>query len=149
MRTNTLFSLALVMVAGGALAGCGEEPIPDNVSFARDILPLMQARCIRCHGGGGMLNKDPYSEPTLNVTMPEAGDFRHIETVNGLAGLGNYTGGGIVLLKIYIDPVAADPKAMPPTMAHPPLMPPAPSPPLTTREHDMLLKWAMGSPPNP
>ncbi|MDB4983447.1 MAG: hypothetical protein JWM82_4199 [Myxococcales bacterium] len=138
MRTNLLLSLALLMAAGGALAGCGEEPIPDKVSFARDILPLMEARCIRCHGGGGTLNDDPYSQPTVMVTKPESGDFRHIETVNGIAGLGNYTGAGVLLLKIYIDP-----------MKGPPLMPPLPSPPLTAREKDMLLKWAAGSPPNP
>jgi hypothetical protein len=138
MRTNTLFSLACLIVASGALVGCGEEPIPDNVSFARDIKPLMEARCIRCHGAGGTLNDDPYSQPTGMVTKPESGDFRHIETVNGISGLGNYTGAGLVLLKLYIDP-----------MKGPPLMPPPPAPPLTAREKEMLLKWAAGSPPNP
>jgi hypothetical protein len=138
MRTNAFFPLALLLVAGGALAGCGEEPVPDIVSFARDIKPLMEARCVRCHGGGGMLNDDPYSQPTSMETKPEAGDFRHIETVNGISGLGTYAGPGVGLLRIYIDPKDG-----------PPLMPPLPAPPLTAREKEMLLKWAAGNPPNP
>jgi hypothetical protein len=139
MRTNTFLSLAFLVVAGGALAGCGEEPIPVNVSYATDIKPLMEARCIRCHGGGGTLNDDPYSVPTLTFTQPQTGDFTRLETVGIIKGLGFYTGGGVGVLKIYIDP----PNGGRPTM------PPDPAPKLTSREKEMLLKWAAGNPTNP
>jgi hypothetical protein len=137
MRTNTLLSLALLTVAAGALAGCGEEPIPVNVSYAMDIKPLMEARCIRCHGAGGTLNNDPGSVPTpmggVPLTMPTNGDFTRLEAVGMIHGLMFYTkpGGGLAIFDGYLKPV----------MGKPPLMPPAPAPQLTSREHDMLYQW--------
>jgi mono/diheme cytochrome c family protein len=136
MRTNTLLSLAFLMVAGGALAGCGEEPIPASVSYERDIKPLMQARCIRCHGAGGMPNKEPglpaWFVGNIGDTPKASSDLTTFESTKRNSGL----------FKLYIDPRAANPMGTPPSPAVPYLMPPPPAPPLTTREHDMLLKWA-------
>jgi hypothetical protein len=146
MRTNALLSLSCLILAGVALAGCGEEPIPDTVSYVRDVKPLMEARCIRCHGAGGMQNKDP-SLPAWFVgnytdTPKGSSDLTTFESTMRNAGL----------FKIYLnpmpeklmgDPTPEQPMGTPPAPAVESLMPPPPAPPLTTREHDMLLKWAL------
>jgi hypothetical protein len=146
MRTNAFLSLVLLTVAGGAIAGCGEEPIPDNVSYARDIKPLMEARCIRCHGAGDAFNRDPGLSPAfLNVPHPDTptkGDFTRLDDhvnkagvmVKGLMFYTRMTG------HIYMDAYLIPEKGSP-------MMPPPPAPALTTRERDMLLKWV--SFPNP
>ena len=137
MRMQAHLSLALVTLIGGMFAGCGEQPVPERVTYAHDIKPLMEARCIRCHGAGQMLNDDPDSVKTLDVTKPNAGDFTGLE--NGPAGNGllAYTVGGGVLMKAYILS-QKDPKT---GATNPPLMPPSPAPQLTSREREMLLKW--------
>ncbi len=142
MRTNAFLSLAVLLVSGGALAGCGEEPIPDVVSYARDIKPLMEARCIRCHGAGGTENKDP-SLPAWFVAMymtdmpKPSSDFTTFDKLKPFGGL----------MKAFLVPVKADATLTPPRPAVSALMPPPPSPTLTDRERDMLIKW--GAAPNP
>ena len=56
-----VWALATAILAATATltAGCGTEPVPDTPSFAVDVAPIMHARCVRCHGGGGTLNIDP------------------------------------------------------------------------------------------
>ncbi|MDB4983446.1 MAG: hypothetical protein JWM82_4198 [Myxococcales bacterium] len=135
MRTNVFLALALLL-AGPTLAGCGEEPIPDLVSYDRDIKPLMEARCIRCHGAGGMPRTEP-GLPTWFVgnygdTPKMSSDLTTFESTKRNAGL----------FTLYINPRGANPMGTPPSPAVDYLMPPPPAPKLTTREHDMLLKWA-------
>jgi hypothetical protein len=61
MGKNGFLGLVLlaVVVSAGALAGCGEEPVPLYPDYDTDVAPLMFARCVRCHGAGGTLNDDP------------------------------------------------------------------------------------------
>ena len=51
--------LALVVGVTTLAAGCGEEEVRAFHSYEKDIRPLMLARCVRCHGGGGTFNTDP------------------------------------------------------------------------------------------
>jgi len=46
-----------VIGGGGGPGGGGSEP---EVSFALDVLPLLQQECQLCHGGAGGLNLDSY-----------------------------------------------------------------------------------------
>jgi hypothetical protein len=134
MRANGL--ILVTMLAGAALvggAGCG-NPVPDRPSYALDIKPLMEARCIRCHGGGGTLNADP-DIPTTSKSKgaPINGDFTMpVENVNGHFGLLHYTAmgmGGVAALKIYVEGPLGP-------------MPPPPADRLTSYEHDLLFAWA-------
>jgi hypothetical protein len=54
-------------LAALVLSGC-QEPVPRTPTFAVDVKPIFQAHCVRCHGAGGTLNKDPRAlepaEPT-------------------------------------------------------------------------------------
>jgi hypothetical protein len=133
MRMNALLTLGFVAGIGAALVGCGEEPIPANVSYLHDIKPLVEARCIRCHGAGGGDNDDPaINHPTPGTLRTPTSDFTRLDahlaadgktTINGLMAFTGPNGGSFPIF-----------------LASP--MPPRPAPPLTTREHDMLIQWA-------
>lgn len=67
MPRMRLFFTCLVCVLP-LLAACGggstEDPPPGNgedVSFALDVLPLLQQECTICHGGSGGLFLDTYA----------------------------------------------------------------------------------------
>jgi hypothetical protein len=52
--------LSLIAVAAlAALAGCGEEPVPEHPTWEPTMRQLFAAHCVRCHGLGGTLNRDP------------------------------------------------------------------------------------------
>jgi mono/diheme cytochrome c family protein len=129
MRAHGL--LIVTMLAGAALsgaAGCGENPIPDRPTYERDIKPLMEANCIRCHGAGGMLNADPDIMKIQNSMAPTMSDFTQLNDVNGKFGLLHYTAanpqGGVALMQAFLG-----------------MMPPPPSDRLAPWEHDLLIKW--------
>jgi hypothetical protein len=77
MRAHGSLLLLAVLVAAGS--GCGQDPVPERPSYTRDIAPLMTARCIRCHGGGGAIQKDPDMPPVAipggTATQQPVGDF--------------------------------------------------------------------------
>jgi hypothetical protein len=126
MRINALLSLSLVFVAGvgAALAGCGEEPVPGHVTYERDVKPLLEARCVRCHGAGGMLNKDPGISDWVNSVNPPHHDTPQLAFFNTQAAAKTYANGAV---KLWIDKFP---------------MPPPPAPRLTSREREILLNWA-------
>jgi hypothetical protein len=134
MGKNGSLGLVLLafLVSAGALAGCGEEPVPLNPSYSVDIKPLMGARCIRCHGAGGTLNVDPDSL-LKGKTVPKApnlADFTKLEdTPGGPKGLLSFTSavpGGDATMMLFV-------RTGP--------MPPPPAPHLTEREFEMLERW--------
>ncbi|HEV3031119.1 MAG TPA: hypothetical protein VG319_05715 [Polyangia bacterium] len=132
MRAHGL--LLVTMLAGAAVgggAGCGNA-VPDRPSYERDIKPLMEAHCIRCHGAGGTLNADP--DIAANAKFhgaPTNGDFTTLDDVNGHFGLLHYTdmgAGTAVVLKSFVDTLGP--------------MPLPPADPLTSYEHELLFTWA-------
>jgi hypothetical protein len=46
-----------VALAALALGGCG-KPVPATPTYTEDVLPILEAHCVRCHGAGGTLNAD-------------------------------------------------------------------------------------------
>jgi hypothetical protein len=140
MRTNGLCLLAFFGLAVAGAAGCGENPIPDFPSFALDVRPLMQARCVRCHGAGGTLNADPDIPPLFAFKgAPLQGYFDRLEDqgttcvpfpgIDGAdckRGLLSYAGNGA--RSSYVGTYLK-------------YMPPPPAPALTDREHELLTTW--------
>ncbi len=133
MRAHGL--LLVTMLAGAALVGAAGclNAVPDRPSYERDIKPLMEAHCIRCHGAGGTFNKDPdIPLPLAKVSGPPLnGDFTSLQDVNGHTGLLHYTApmGGVAALHIYVDGIFGP-------------MPPPPADRLTNWETDLLFTWA-------
>jgi hypothetical protein len=132
IHRNGLLSLCALALAAGAV-GCGSNSVPENPSWARDIQPLMEAHCIRCHGGGGKLNGDPDVPPgSLKVAcapIPDGGAY------TCAPNLGNFTTqAGLMTYRIL------GAKQMQTYLNYP--MPPPPSEPLDDFETTLLLKWA-------
>ena len=121
MRAHGL--LLVTMLAGAALVGAAGclNAVPDRPSYERDIKPLMEAHCIRCHGAGGTLNADPDIAKINGVQKPNTTDYT---TLQGLMPL---TGAAEPALELFI-------KTLP--------MPPPPSDRLTSWESDLLFTWA-------
>jgi mono/diheme cytochrome c family protein len=135
MRAHGLL-LVTVLTGAALVAGAGcLNAIPDRPSYERDIKPLMEAHCIRCHGAGGTLNTDPDIPPPPHAKVqgpPLNSDFTSLQGENGHFGLMNYTLGGspgVVFLKTYVEGTLGP-------------MPPPPADPLTNWERDLLFTWA-------
>jgi hypothetical protein len=135
MHKNSLLPLLAFALIAGGLVGCGENSVPENPSWSRDIQPLMEAHCVRCHGGGGMLNGDPDVPPMFKMgycpAATDGGSYTCAPSLGNFtteAGLMTYTTKimGVPILKSYLD--------------YP--MPPPPSERLTSFEYDLLMDWA-------
>jgi hypothetical protein len=129
--------LALAAIIGAA--GCGNA-VPPFPTYSKDIKPLMEAHCVRCHGAGGTLNADPDITPAPdgsaaaaydNVGAPARGYFTQLADLGpGKLGLMSYATTAKPLMLLAL-----------------PYMPPPPAPPLTQYEHDLLMAWL--NEPNP
>jgi hypothetical protein len=121
---RTLSAAIVLLAALGT--GCvenGEAPL--FPSYETDVKPIMGARCIRCHGGGGTLNLDPDIPDGNRYTgAPMNGNFTQLADSPPQAGLMFYATTGKILWKGAIKD-----------------MPPPPAPPLTERERTILDRW--------
>jgi hypothetical protein len=62
---SSLLAIAALSLAG-AVAGCGKE-LPSKPSYAADVLPIFQARCLRCHGDNVLPNDGGIFEPDASL----------------------------------------------------------------------------------
>ena len=122
-----LFALLAAALAG---VGCNLEPgVPGQPSYETDVKPILEARCIRCHGfpqlGGAPMTSrfDVFECPAPDQTACAAGAKDKA--------------------LLMPDRIASDQHAL----FH---MPPAPAAPLSPYQIDTITKWATGSvPPAP
>ncbi|HVZ72308.1 MAG TPA: hypothetical protein VHJ20_08030 [Polyangia bacterium] len=127
MKSNVILAIAFATVASGFVAGCGENPVPEMITYEKDVGPLLNARCVRCHGAGGTLNKDPDISPAwiagkMTDGMPDHHDTPQSAMFDTLAHAKMYANG---FVKLWLD--------------YP--MPPPPGAQLTDREREILLNW--------
>jgi hypothetical protein len=128
MRAKSLL-IPLVLALPGVLAGvagCGNN-VPPFPTYSKDVKPIMEANCIRCHGAGGSLNADPDIAKVNGQPAPTMSDFTQLADANGRFGLLHYTSqtpGGVTLMTAFL-----------------PQMPPPPSPVLGGYELDVLEAW--------
>jgi len=143
MRTHGLLGVALLALTGGVLAGCGENEAPIFPDFSRDVAPLLHARCVRCHGAGGMLNGDPFIDQTKGTPgalyttgAPIQGYFDCAEDRGVCAMPGDLGPGCKRGFRYYSTPAGAGSVTL--WLKQ---MPPGPAAPLTARESDILYNW--------
>lgn len=126
-----------------SLGACAPADPPVNPSFATDVLPVMKAHCVRCHGANGMLNADPGVTSTLALyrMAPTNGYFDTYEDKPGcVPTMTTYCGGAkteAALIKAYIH------------FGNDMRMPPLPSDPLSDWDIKLLDNWTSKTPPNP
>jgi hypothetical protein len=141
MRRRSSGSLAIVvLVAWGTFAGCGEEPIPDNVTFEPTIRTLFAAHCVRCHGAGGTLNNDPDPRVFGGTDVPAFSYLDHyadqgdctIDPVTQAVSPSCRRGAlfAATTIKVYVTAKSGT------------FMPPPPSDRLTEWETKLVVKWS-------
>jgi len=137
MKTKLLLGLGLAALAGFAI-GCSPPPGPDKPSFATDIKPIMLAHCVRCHGAGGTLNKDPMMTGDFKGEAPKSAfldtyDFGENNTCKTPVGT-PCQGAKIAAttFSAYLKPVQEGSR-----------MPPPPADKLSDVQVDLLLRWAV------
>jgi hypothetical protein len=131
---KVLASTVPALLLAALASACGTEPVPGAPSFEKDVLPIMQSRCIRCHGAGGTLNHDPtyvgHTTP-LNSWLDSADDRGDCNpdaaTTGAPCKVGARTRIGMILAFVRA------PDSL--------RMPPAPAPRLTDRQIEVLQRW--------
>jgi hypothetical protein len=151
-RSRRRSSLALAAVGAAAVAvsffgaGCSIEPAsPSNPTFEADILPIMRARCIRCHGVP-VLAEDGGATPYVYV-QGDAGlvlfgntSFEMLEDSPECAGDGGNSNPACVRGVRSAAPQIV--KAIQPSALAGVRMPPPPAPLLTKAQIDTIVHWA-------
>ena len=127
-----LFTLAVLLFA---TAGVACEPAqPATPTYARDVKPILDAHCTRCHGAGGTLQGDPEVYPL--GTPPEGYKSNRpvVCYLDQLDDRGCVDGGaatdckrGVNYCLVYLP-------------AYVPMMPPPPAA-INDWERDVLLRW--------
>jgi hypothetical protein len=135
---RSLLLFVSVLAAGSVAGACGPAPAPDMPTFAHDVEPIMLARCVRCHGAGGMLNADPHSTVMLFQGAPTSGYFDHLEDQGDCV-----PDGGVIPMscKRGLKYYATDTTGVALWKLWFPMMPPAPAPKLSDRQLDTINRW--------
>jgi hypothetical protein len=128
---NALMVAAVLLLA----AACTPE-VPAAPTYAKDVQPILEAHCVRCHGANDMLNAVP-GAPHPARPQPQLCYFQRLgdegdctaDPANCKRGAGNPQCAGMLKTRITA-PEDNDLR-----------MPPAPSDPLNDWEQDVLIKW--------
>lgn len=147
MHGSRITIIVACSLALGALAsGCGvQSTAPKLPTYEADVKPILVSRCVRCHGANNMLNDDPDHGGIGAGGAPFDGFFNRLDDdcpdaqPLGCHGLRFYTTAEMpnkaALFTSYITSTADSGR-----------MPPPPSPPLTSRQIDVLLNWQAEAP---
>jgi len=141
MRWSHIVIVAWSLGMGALAAGCSPESVPNAPTYEVDVKPILESRCIRCHGGGGELNDDKTHTGTFAGLAPSDGYFNRLDdqcpdgsTTGCSHGLLYYTMAETPnkadTLTGYIDSTMDSGR-----------MPPPPSPALTSRQKEVLHNW--------
>jgi hypothetical protein len=128
-KASRLATIIFGALVGGALldGGACENPVPVRPSYARDIAPLMTARCTRCHSSGNPT--DPDMQPIV-VTAGQPGITKAIGDFTTMAGA--ESGCAPVLFNTFVIQTG---------------MPPPPSDKLDAWSIELLQRWCANPQP--
>jgi hypothetical protein len=123
-----------------ALSACSPE-VPAAPTYTKDVAPILDAHCVRCHGAGGTLNMYPF--PVYGAVQPPTRCYLQTYDDAGDCSAGSTT--CQLGAKSCAGLIAA--YALSGTVAAKTLMPPPPSDPLNDWEKGVLTNWLATSPP--
>lgn len=142
--------LIVVGLSSVAASGCDDDDIPEDkfITYDAYIQPILTARCVRCHGGGGKLNSDPeLVAPTgpLKTYAPTPANPDGLPPTQGYFDCGSEDRGDCSTdgpsCKRGFGYYGANKGGAGSTKLWLPLMPPGPATELTTRESELLNRW--------
>jgi len=125
------FAAALALTA---LSACSPE-VPAAPTYTKDVGPILDAHCVRCHGQGGTLNK--YGIPVNGTDHPPK--VCYLQRYDDDCSSGTCLSGAMTcasLIVSYVNLPAANGLRMPPS----------PSDPLNDWEKGVLKNWAATTP---
>jgi len=130
------FAAALALTA---LSACSPE-VPAAPTYTKDVAPILNAHCVRCHGAGGTLNMYPF--PVEGSPMKPMTCYLQRYDDDCSAGPNACLAGAKTCATLAVGYVN-----LPVGVMH--HMPPAPSDSLNDWEKDVLANWVKTSPPAP
>jgi hypothetical protein len=136
----------LAFALAGAAIGCGSDTpdIPANPTYTKDVKPILDANCIRCHGTGDMLhlmivNGYPNSPSICYLQRYEdegdCTDPNNPACKHGAKFCGTRMGADSLITSMINLPNDSTSR-----------MPPPEADPLTDREKEIINRWSTASP---
>ena len=143
--SHTVPVLPLAFALAGAL-GCGSDTneVPANPTYAKDVAPILNANCIRCHGAGDMLNTmivNGYpNSPSICYLQRfedegDCADPNNPACKHGAAFCGTRMGADSLITGMINLPNDSTSR-----------MPPPPADPLSDRDKEVINRWSTTSP---
>jgi len=128
----------VVFALVGVVVGCSPD-VPANPTYTKDVQPIFDAHCVRCHGANDSLVAMPVAGTTQPPKFCYLQRYEDEGACTGVPdcmfGAGSSVCSGMVVLYITM-PVDAALR-----------MPPPPSEPLNDWEKDVITRWAHNGAP--
>jgi hypothetical protein len=130
--SKVLFAVPFAVAAAGC--GSSDAPVPTNPTYTKDVKPILDGHCIKCHGMDDMLhtmiiNGYPNSPSYCYLQRyADEGDCSNLANPDCKMGAGNsFCQNQMASYVILTDPVSR--------------MPPAPDAPLNDWEQQVITRW--------
>ncbi|HEY7374392.1 MAG TPA: hypothetical protein VIF57_19670 [Polyangia bacterium] len=134
-RLATVVQLAALL----ALAACTPD-VPDAPTYTKDVQPILEAHCVRCHGANDTLNPDPTVPYDLKMPIfcylqryDDEGCETQATCKHGAGYCGSTASGNLILTEIN-------------TLEGDLRMPPLPADRLNDWEMEVLTRWSGDNP---
>jgi hypothetical protein len=143
---NMLSAVPVALALAGVALGCGADmpEVPANPTYTADIAPILNTRCIRCHGLGDMLH-------TMLVNgypnSPSVCYLQRFDDEGDCTTAGSATckhGAGYCGVRMGTDSLITSMINMPNDVDS--RMPPPPNDPLSDFEKAVINRWSTASP---
>ncbi len=136
--SNLLPAVPVALTLAGVAFGCGADmpEVPANPTYTKDVAPILNAHCVRCHGADNMLHQMPIKGTPMTPATCYLQRYEDDCSVTPCkVGVGNAS--CAQLINLYINAARDTLQAMPPL----------PSEALNDWEKEVIARWTMHGTP--